>query len=25
VNMPPEQVERLALAMTDARTNIHYC
>ena len=25
VNMPSEQVERLALAMTDARTNIHYC
>ena len=25
VIMPPEQVERLALAMTDARTNIHYC
>lgn len=25
VNMPAEQVERLALAMTDARTNIHYC
>lgn len=25
VNMPTEQVERLALAMTDARTNIHYC
>ena len=25
VNMPPEQVERLALAMTNARTNIHYC
>ena len=25
VNMPPEQVERLAMAMTDARTNIHYC
>ncbi len=25
VNMPAEQVERLASAMTDARTNIHYC
>lgn len=25
VNMPTEQVERLAMAMTDARTNIHYC
>ena len=25
VNMPTEQVERLASAMTDARTNIHYC
>lgn len=25
VNMPADQVERLALAMTDARTNIHYC
>jgi len=25
VNMPAEQVERLAGAMTDARTNIHYC
>lgn len=25
VNMPADQVERLAFAMTDARTNIHYC
>lgn len=25
VNMPTEQVECLASAMTDARTNIHYC
>ena len=25
VNMPLEQVTRLASAMTDARTNIHYC
>ena len=25
VNMPTEQVARLASAMTDARTNIHYC
>lgn len=25
VNMPADQVERLASAMTDARANIHYC
>ena len=25
INMPPEQVERLASSMTDARNNIQYC
>ena len=25
INMPPEQVERLALTMTEARNNIRYC
>jgi recombination protein RecR len=25
INMPPEQVERLATTMTDARNNIRYC
>ncbi len=25
INMPPEQVERLATAMTEARNNIRYC
>ena len=25
INMPPEQVERLATTMTEARNNIRYC